>query len=125
MDTFTQGVSIAGGILAIIILLIGALVFIKGSYNKARIQALREDNEDLRARIMDQERELVILKATKETHTTQIQHLEAENQLLANMITQRANVEALSDLLEMHHKESLQAWKNIQKAIERQLNEDS
>jgi predicted nuclease with TOPRIM domain len=101
------------------LLLVGAAAaLVRGSYSKARIQALREDNEDLRARVSDLEG-TVASNRSREANTEQrLSHVEEENKLLKDMVTQRANVEAMLDLLEHHHSESMAAWNRIVDAIE-------
>jgi peptidoglycan hydrolase CwlO-like protein len=117
METLAQWLGMIGGAFGIIVLIIGAVVFINGSYNKARIQALREDNDDLRNRVDDLDDEAERAKIREDKLEAQVKHLSTENQLLADMITQRANVEALADLLEHHHREAMKSWKEIKDAV--------
>lgn len=118
MSNLGDWVGVVGSTFGVIVLLISAFIFVSGSYNKARIQALREDNQDLRDRVNDLDSELERTKAREDKLEAQVQHLVTENQLLADMITQRANVEALSDMLDHHHSEAMKAWDKIAKAIE-------
>lgn len=70
-----------------------ALALVRGSYNKARMEAIRQDNNDLRSRTDDQDKELARCKAREDVHEAKIVHLQSENTMLTAMITQRANVD--------------------------------
>lgn len=117
MDNFGELLTIIGSVLGIIVLVTGALLYINGSYNRARMNALREDNDDLRHRVDDTEAELSNCKTKLQARNIKIESLETENRLLVDMITQRAEVEAISDLLEMHHKETTKAWRRIEELL--------
>jgi len=94
-----QGVfGIVGGVISIVVLLGGLLVFFKGSYNKARIEALRQDlfdekgrNDSLRKQVDEDHKKITLMEGD-------IDHLKAENSMLKEMVTQRAEVERLTGL---------------------------
>lgn len=103
--------------MSLLVLVGGAAALIRGSYNRARVDALREDNSDLRARVADIDHELERQKSKAEQLDAKVSNLKSENDLLRDMVTQRANVEAIGDVLDFHHKESMEAWEKICKAI--------
>lgn len=103
MENFGSIVGIIGGVCGILVLLTGALVFAKGSFSKARIEALRDDNEDLRSRVSDLEKKEAL-------QHKDIERLQGENELLKEMVTQRAQVDAVVSLLNMHHEQAVDTW---------------
>lgn len=110
---------IIGGVAGLIVLFTGALVFMRGSYNKARIEALRQDIADYRQREDSRERDIQACNLKIEHLTSKANHLESENTSLRELVTQRAAVENLAKSLNRHHAESLEAWKEIRDAIEK------
>ena len=68
------------------------------------VRTLRDSNNDLRARVVDLERERTEDKAA-------IVERDAENSLLRAMVTGKVDWVALTDLLEHHHREALDWWK--------------
>lgn len=112
---------IIGGIAGIIVLFTGALVFVRGSYNKARIEALRADIADYKSREESHDREIGECNHKIGNLQQRCDHLESENITLRDLVTQRAAVEGLAAALTEHHRESLEAWKAIQVAIEKSI----
>lgn len=101
MDNIQQILAIAGVLIAVIISIAAALVFIRGAYGNARIQALREDNSDLRERVTDTEAERDVFKLRSDTLTR-------ENTLLRDLTLQKANVDGLRVALMAHNAEEME-----------------
>lgn len=70
-----------------------AYVGFKASFNSARIKALREDNDDLRHRVDDCDKELDKVKAARESDKATMAAQASEITLLREMVLQRAEVE--------------------------------
>lgn len=112
------------GILSLLVLLGGAWALVRGSFNKARVQELRDDNDDLRKRNSDLEHKIDAHKIKEEAMETKIGHQNTEIELLTQMVTQRADVGdvkvavigVLEDLKE-HHEEAKQYWIGINTAL--------
>lgn len=123
-----EWLGVIGAVLSIALALGAALALVKGSYNKARIAALREDNDDLRARVGDLDSELERQKLRDQTREAKIAKVDSENQLLRDMVTQRAEVDRVNQAvaehhkkamtsLEEHHQASSQAWAQVSDAL--------
>lgn len=111
MGTVGQAIAIIGGICGIIVFVAGALVIARSSFSKAQIEALREDNTDLRNRVKDLE--------DKETrNTAEISRLSGENELLKGMVTQRAQVEQVLAELNVHHEAAMEVWDKMEHSLE-------
>lgn len=104
MNNLQTALAIAGGLVVVIVALAGTLVFVRGAYGNARIQALREDNEDLRNRVSDTEGERDIYRLRAES-------LISENTILKDLTLQRANVEQLKHALLAHNAEEMDTLK--------------
>lgn len=117
MGTVSEWIGLIGGIAGIIILLTGAFVFVKGSYSKAKIEALRQDNSDLRDRVNDLEHEVAARRAKEEELEHKLIEATEKIDLLSEMVMQRANVEAIHDIVENHHIEAKTAWTQIQEYL--------
>lgn len=113
-----QSVSLAVATIALLVGLGGALALVRGSYNKARIEALRGDNSDLRERNKDVELENERLKREIETerehHKLRVkqleesnEHLEDEKKILMELVTQRAEVDEVLQTLNNHHDQAM------------------
>lgn len=74
------------------------------------LTTLRNSNKDLRDRVGDLEKD----RDEDEKHIAQ---LEADNTVLKRIATGEVQWQALSDLLDQHHKESMTAWNEIKAAI--------
>lgn len=123
-----EWLGVIGAVLSIALALGAALALVRGSYTKARISALREDNDDLRARVSDMDVELERRKAKEDVMSAKVDKINSENQLLRDMVTQRAEVEkvqaavqahhqAAMVTLEEHHQASTEAWTKISDAL--------
>lgn len=110
--------NMAGTVFGIAILLGGVYFAFKASYNTARIQALRDDNTDLRHRVDDLDGEIERAKQREETLEVKVHHLESENQLLREMVLQRAEVGAVASKLDEHHQQAMEAWRKMIIALE-------
>jgi len=102
-----EWLGVIGAFLSVALALGAGLALVKGSYNKARIAALREDNDDLRARVGDMAAELERRKLQEETLSARVSKVDSENQLLRDMVTQRAEVERVNNSLAEHHREAM------------------
>lgn len=90
-------------LVSIVIVLTGLVVAARGSYNKARLQALREDLADSRKREDDRDRDVRNLAQKLETTETKLESLIRENRVLSDMVTQRVEIATLQGQLETHH----------------------
>lgn len=104
-----EWLGVIGAVLSIALALGAALALVKGSYNKARIAALREDNDDLRARVGDMDNELERRKLREETLNARVDKVDSENQLLRDLVTQRAEVDKVHNAVQEHHEAALAA----------------
>lgn len=118
MDSAVNLLGTVGGIIAIIGAIVGVWMFAKGSYNKARIQALREDNDDLRKRVDDADKELEKCNARADKHELELKNLHTENALLRELVSQRVEFTEMIGMLNEHHDKSMHAWEDIRLAIE-------
>lgn len=110
-----------GGLISLIVLIGGTAALLRSSYNKARMEALREDNEDLRARVSDLEATENRLMSVQAAAGARIKHLEEENAILMEGLTQRAEVSSVKTMLERHHTEAMTAWTLLGNLMERIL----
>jgi hypothetical protein len=108
MDGAAAVVSWAAGILGLLILAGLALALIKGSYNRARIEALRSSLDDT-------DKELARERGRRERLEDRVLHLEAENETLKALVLQRAEVEQLGTTMAGYYAALLA---NQQKALE-------
>lgn len=124
MKTATDWVVLVVGILTIGGLISGVVVFVRASYSKAKIESLQQDNTNLRAEVADLDRRLERERTDRERHEEKVkaesEQLKAQlegaltqNQMLADMILQRANIEAVHDQIDQHHQEAKQAWTSL------------
>lgn len=117
-------------VLSLLILVGGAWALVRGSFNKARVQELREDNDDLRDRLDDAEKKIKTYEARETALETKVDHQQNEIDLLTNMLTQRAEVQdvkvavvAVLENLKDHHDEAKQYWSSLNTAMMALLNE--
>lgn len=115
-------VGVVGGVLSIIMLSGGVVVFFKASYNRARIDALRQDIDDYRNRQEQCDRQHSDDEKRIEKCEDEIKHLTDENHTLRELVLQRVEIHGLGDLLTMHHQEAMVYWKHMTEAME-QLND--
>lgn len=124
-----EWVGILGGLAGLAVLAGGILVFLKGSYNKARIEALRQDLSDYKNReearakehaedLARHERERTDDLHRMEKLETEVKHLSTENSMLRDMVTQRADVALVADQLGSHHQQTIAVLNDIKEALE-------
>lgn len=113
------------GLFIVTLTAIGAgLALIRGSYSKARIEALRGDNEDLRSKVHDLREEVNDLEHGRETDrlekealSERVSHVENENDLLKRLVTQRAEVDLVKTTLEDHHGKAMTGIDEIKELL--------
>lgn len=84
-----------GTLVVFIVGVFGMYVLARGSLNKARIEGLQGDNNDLRQRDHDREIAITELKAADVLKQQKIDALQHDNERLEEMVLQRANVAEL------------------------------
>ena len=102
-----EWLGVIGLVIAVAVAIGGGLALVRGSYTKARMEALREDNGDLRNRVRDCEEKVKASEAREALLAQQVKHVESENNLLKEMVTQRANVEGIGNMLQYHHDQAM------------------
>lgn len=102
----------------LLILIGGALALVRGSYNKARIQALREDVGDYIRRLDDCEERCSQAEHREEALELKVDHLKSENSLLTQLVTQRADVDKVLTLLSQHHEAAMAGQAALTEAIQ-------
>jgi outer membrane murein-binding lipoprotein Lpp len=120
MNGFMSVLLTIAAVVGAVVLIGGSLALVRGSYNKARIQALREDNTDLRDRIDDCEDKIEAAAHKEEALEIEVQHLRSENDLLKAMVTQRADVQTVLKKLNEHHEQAMDVWQRLLAATESQ-----
>lgn len=120
MNGVTSVLLTISAVVGAIVLIGGSLALVRGSYNKARIQALREDNDDLRARQKDTEDRLDAAEAREVTLGLELEHVRSENRMLTTMVTQRADVQTVLSLLNEHHEQAMGVWRKLLTFLEAQ-----
>lgn len=108
--SINEAISILVGICVLAAAVGAAWIFLKGAYNKQRMEALREDVADLSRRNTN----LVAENATFKTENTS---LKSEVASLESLVTQRAQVDEVLHILNEHHSESVAAWAAIARAV--------
>lgn len=117
MDNLQEFLTLVGLVIGTIILVGGSLVLVRGSYNKARIQALREDVDDLQNRVLDRDGQLAECRVREDVLEQKVNHLNSENALLKAMVTQRANVDEVLAMLSDHHTAAMNGQAALTAAI--------
>lgn len=100
----------ASTIVSLILLVGGGFLITHGAYSRARLEALREDNNDLRSRIDD-------LEKREEIQAKDIQRLSSENVLLRNLVTSKAEVDGVLAAVNTHHTYAEAKWRDLLAAI--------
>lgn len=107
-----------GALVVLTAILTAALLYFKGAYSKARIEALEQDVGAYKNRTdrLRQERD----EETKRVEKLELQvdHLSKENVMLKDMVTNRVEISAMSSLLNQHHDEAKLWWKNASRILE-------
>jgi hypothetical protein len=106
----SSAVGLVGGMAGLAVLCGGILVFFKGAYNKARIEALRQDVQDYANRDAARQEEHRDDQARIAKLESNVQHLTTENGMLRDLVTQRVEIQQLGGLLTEHHQEAMEAW---------------
>lgn len=96
MDNWLTILGVTGLILSVPTAIGAALALIRSSYNKAQTEQLRGFNDDLRGRVSDLETHEKVLEG-------RLQHVENENSMLREMVTQRAD-------LQKHHQVVMESY---------------
>lgn len=107
------------GVFITVMLAIGAgIALIRGAYNKARVEALREDLvdarakiEELRGNVRDVEHDAKLKdeahKLREDALEDRCTRLETERDALRKMVMQRAEVAEVKSLLVSHHEDAM------------------
>lgn len=118
---FGTFIEVVGAILALLILIGGAFALVRGSFNKARADKLREDLDDADRRLGVTEHDLQLEKGKTATLEAKVEGQEREIAMLREMVTQRAAVENLgatmSEMLtelRTHHQVALDHWRKTE-----------
>jgi hypothetical protein len=106
-------IGIVGGIVGIIGFIALALAYIRGAYNKATVEALREE-------VMDTSRREQRLKEDLASCNSRVDTQGAEIAALREAVTQRAAVEALKEQEQRNHVETVGILTEIRAVLERQ-----
>lgn len=102
-----EWLGVLGLIMSVAVAAGAGLALVRGSYTKVRMEALREDNSDLRNRVKDCEDKVSASEAREQLLDQQVKHMQRENDLLKEMVTQRANVEGIGNMLQYHHDQAM------------------
>lgn len=112
--------TVMGAVAGIVVLSGSVLVYLKGSYSKAKIEALRGDLADLRQKHADADTEKLALENKYTALEVKYSSVINERNVLAELVTQKAQVDEVKlavirgvEILEEHHSESLDAWSAI------------
>lgn len=84
-----------GAVVGLALLIGGAGVVAIGAFQKARIEALRQDNADLRTRDIDRQNHIKDLETDRDKLGLRMNAVESENVTLKELVLQRANVDAV------------------------------
>jgi hypothetical protein len=103
VNSATQLFGLIGAVISVCLAIGAGIALVRGSYSRARMQALREDNDDLRARMSDCEH-------VNEKLEAEVGHLTSENKLLTALVTQRADVDAVLEELRAHNQQAQEFW---------------
>jgi len=124
LDALGTAVTLILGLGTLTALVAGTYVLFRASLSSARINALREDNTDLRARVDDQDKELIKCAARETALEVKVEHLKHENVLLHDLVTSKADVENLKKevaklfgRLEAHHQQVYPVMVEIRDAL--------
>lgn len=98
--TFGAAVSFVAGLLGIAGLVGTALAVLITGRTKGTIQVLKDDNEALNGRVKT-------LETTEQECQKRLTAIEAQNAALTEVVTSAAKVDALSELVHVHHAEVL------------------
>ena len=114
-----ETVGVIGGIAGLIVLFTGALVYVKGSWSKARLDAMAKDIETYKSREELHEKEMTDCKHRIETLEEKVETLTEENSVLREAVTQRAAVEELRQVQASQHHELMAMFEQLLIAVNR------
>lgn len=98
--SLSGAVSLVAGVLGIAGLIGTALAVLITGRTKGTIQVLKDDNEALNGRVKT-------LETTEQACQKRLTAIEAQNAALTEVVTSAAKVDALADLVNVHHTEVL------------------
>ncbi len=124
MDGALSVVAIIGGVITVFGVLAALVAYVRGSYNKALIEALRKNVAQYLERIEYLERAEIRHKEKESKWAEERQHMLAENATLLMAATKAADVEALKNELNEHHLQAMAAWTHIGRVLERMAGDD-
>ncbi len=119
MDSVSTALAVVAGSIIVLGAIIGVVIFIRGSYGKARLEALREDNDDFRKRVADLDRDLEVLTEKYEVKKTENESLKGENGLLRELSLQRADVTGVKEMLEAHDQRVASMYKRMMDKLDK------
>jgi chromosome segregation ATPase len=111
VDLFNKIAGAIGIITIVVGFVVLLVVYAKGSYGKARMEALREDNGDLRARRADDAVELSVKDAKIEALSSQLVSEKDKNEVMKELVLQAPNVAKLTEELRQHNDAGIVALK--------------
>lgn len=132
---FFDIIAAVSAVIGLLILIGGGIALIKGSYNKARIEALHQDitayqnrtealEGDLERQTLKHDGEIKACGIREQALEDRCSHLETENHTLRELVTQRADVAEVSAQLATNHQEIIQKWTELTALLTVALAED-
>lgn len=112
MVPFQEILLTLGSIAGIVVLAGSVLIYVKGTYSKSVIEALRAD-------LSEERLDATKLQGKLDAQGAKLQAEITKNEVLTNLVTQKAQVEEVMALLNEHHQESLAAWAAITAELKR------
>ena len=112
-------VTVIGTICGVLVLLGSALVIVRGSYSKARMEALAQDINIYKGREELHEREMADCRERIQLLEVKVEHLSEENQVLRETATQKAAVSALASESAARHNDLMRMFEQLLIAIEK------
>lgn len=107
-----QALSVVATVMAVIAGLSTVLVYVRGSWAKARIEALQEHNRDLTERV-------AYLEHSEDELQAEVTELRTANATFKELVTQRAKVDDVIRKLDEHHKKVIELWRDVARRLER------
>lgn len=124
MDNWVAAVALLGTILGIMAAAGGSVVWFRASYNRARLEALREDLDDSMRREELHDRQMDDARSRITALEEQVRSLQKENGYLRELSTSRAAVEAVAEQLALainvisgHHNDAMGRFNKIDVAL--------
>ena len=104
---YTVVVAVGG----LLLICVGLWRAAKGSYNKATMEALRADIDDWKDRDERKDRIIAEMQLKQANQEQRIDGLQRENEMLKELVTQKARVDEIAKELRSHRDESI-IWIN-------------